>query len=219
MIELKTHNKILIFDLDNTIYQTHKYGVYDQLSFNIFNFISTLLEISYVEAEALSTNYQNKYGTTVLGLLKEHSIDPEDFLNQAYNVSFENVIIDNNLQCLLSRIQNNKKIIFTNATETYASKLLEKMGIKDFFHGIFDIYNSKFTSKPNLISFEYFESHFNIEYSNCIFIDDRRQNLVTASKKGAITILCNKAKIIDSSYINVHVKDIYEALKLIIKLR
>lgn len=115
---------------------------------------------------------------------------PEEFLNYVYNLDYSNVEEDNELIRLLGDLPH-QKVIFTNATRKYAEELLGRMGVLHFFDAIVDIYDTKFESKPNESAFSHVMSSWkDIAYEDAVLIDDRWQNLKTASELGMGTILC-----------------------------
>lgn len=72
------------------------------------------MNINLEEAHALSKDFQDKYGSTVRGLIINQNIDPEKFLSKIYKVDFSKVEEDKKMVHLLSQIPNNK-IIFNNS--------------------------------------------------------------------------------------------------------
>jgi len=185
----KSKNICNIFDLDGTLYQTHKYDVYDQLCNNIYQYISTISNLSLEESYKLSEYYQDKYGSSVLGLMKEKSIDPEDFLKSAYKINYSKIRPDQKMKSLFKKIKT-KNIVFTNSTYDYAETVLSKIEILDFIDEIFCIRSSRYESKPNKSAYDIFEKKYQIKINDCNFIDDREGNIKTAIAYGANTIHC-----------------------------
>lgn len=212
-MSLKPHDMI-VFDLDDTIYQTRKYGVYDNLSYNMFSYISKLLSVSYEEGKQISERYQKMYGTTAAGLRHEHGLDPKHFLSVAYDLNFDNVEEDVDLYDRLSRISN-RKIVFTNAPEEYAESLLSRMGVHDFFSGVFGIHKSNYVCKPKVESFNSFLNEYGLKsLENVWFVDDREDTLDVAKDLGARTLLCKEAYL---SYKHSTYKNIYDVLDYLIE--
>lgn len=129
---------MLFFDLDGTLHDVEKYLVYDELEDNIFKYVARYVGISFDDAKMLSQEFQDFFGSTVAGLMVEHKIDPDHFLQEVYQVDFSSVSEDKTLSSLLYK-NKERKFVFTNATRSYTKKLLYKIGILDFLR-IFSIF-------------------------------------------------------------------------------
>ena len=90
-----------------------------------------------------------KYGTTLRGLMTEHGIAPDDFLDYVHDIDHSpvppNQALDDALHALPGR-----KLIFTNGTVAHAEKVLARIGITHHFGDIFDIVHSDFIPKPEM---------------------------------------------------------------------
>ena len=69
-----------IFDLDNTLYSP-KSKIFDQIDIRMKKFISKKLNISLEEAFKVQKLYYHKYGTTLFGLMQNHNLEPDEFLD------------------------------------------------------------------------------------------------------------------------------------------
>ncbi len=183
---------MLFFDLDGTLHNVSKYPVYDELEDNIFKYVARHVGMSFDDAKMLSQEFQDFFGSTVAGLMVEHGIDPDHFLQDVYQVDFSSVSEDKNLSYLLCK-NKERKFVFTNATRTYTKKLLYEIGILDFFEDIFDIYDCNYTSKPQPEAFQKLFKKFGvIAPEKTTLVDDRVNNLMAASQVGMNTILCSE---------------------------
>ena len=80
-----SHIDTWIFDLDNTLYPA-SCRLFDQIDVKIGAFVSNLLGIDEVEARRIQKAYFYKYGTTLRGLMSEHQIVPDDFLDYVHDI-------------------------------------------------------------------------------------------------------------------------------------
>jgi putative hydrolase of the HAD superfamily len=74
------HVDTWVFDLDNTLYPA-SCRLFDQIDVKMGDFVSRLLGIDHAEAKRRQKDMFYKYGTTLRGLMTEHGIAPDDFLD------------------------------------------------------------------------------------------------------------------------------------------
>ena len=79
-----------IFDLDNTLYSP-KSKIFDQIDIRMKKFISKKLNISLEEAFKVQKLYYHKYGTTLFGLMQNHNLEPDEFLDFVHDINFKNL--------------------------------------------------------------------------------------------------------------------------------
>src|SRR5579871_3772380 len=80
-----THIETWIFDLDNTLYSasTHLFG---QIDVRMKAFIGRELNLSPDDAHTLQKRYYREHGTTLRGLMINHKIDPDAFLDFVHDI-------------------------------------------------------------------------------------------------------------------------------------
>ena len=77
--------KYWLFDLDNTLYSGDT-KVFDQVDKKMSKFISEKLNVSIDEAKKIQKNYFHEYNTTLNGMIKNHDIDANEFLEFVHDV-------------------------------------------------------------------------------------------------------------------------------------
>ena len=186
---LKKEIDYWIFDLDNTLYSADS-GIFQQVHVLMGKFISKHLNKNQIEAKEIQNKYYKKHGTTLRGLMDNHDIDPDFFLEEVHKLDYS---IVNPNQDLKESLQNLKgeKFIFTNANLQHANMILEKLQITNQFKGIFDIKMANYIPKPEIESYEKFIETYNIDPKKSIMFDDIARNLVPASKVGFTTVWIN----------------------------
>ena len=172
------------FDLDNTLYCANS-GIFDQIHKKMGEFISKNLKVSLKEAKFLQKKYFIENGTTLYGLMKNHNINPKEFLSYVHNIDFSIVKPDEELNNLIKKVQG-KKIVFTNADISYVKKILTNLDLNNIFEDIFDIERMNFLPKPNLKTYKKLISTYNVKKG--ILFDDIPQNLFPASDLGLKTV-------------------------------
>ena len=174
------------FDLDNTLYCANS-GIFDQIHKKMSEFISTNLNVSLEKAKLLQKKYFVENGTTLYGLMLNHNINPEKFLDYVHDIDFSIVKPDNELNDLIKKIPE-KKIILTNANISYLKKILKNLNLENIFDDIYDIEKMDYLPKPNLKTYKKLISTYNFDVKKAILFDDIPQNLLPAADLGLKTV-------------------------------
>ncbi len=169
-----------IFDLDNTLYSADS-GIFQQVHNLMGEFISKNLNMDMPEAKKLQAKYYKQHGTTLRGLMDNHGIDPDYFLDEVHRLDYSivgsNKLLNNELQKLEGR-----KIIYTNANEKHAIDVLKRIDLENFFDEIFDIKMANYIPKPELAPYQQIIDLFTINPDSSAMFDDIAKNLVPAKK-------------------------------------
>ena len=177
--------KYWLFDLDNTLYSGDT-KVFDQVDRKMTLFISDKLNVSVEEAKIIQKNYFHEYNTTLNGMIKNHKIDAQEFLEFVHDVDLEFLKEDKELQNELTNLQG-KKFIFTNGSKAHAANVTKRIGIQNLFNGVFDIVDADFFPKPSIEPYKKIIEKHGIDPQYCIFIEDIARNLRPAKKLGMKT--------------------------------
>jgi len=200
-----------IFDLDNTLHDAQS-KIFPLVNKKMNEYISSYLDISIENASSLRETYWDRYGATLKGLIKHHNIDPIEFLSITHDLNNFNELVfpENNLKKNLSKIHG-RKIIYTNAPKNYTNTILQILDIMTLFDEVFTIEDSNFIPKPDKAMMDFFLKKYDI--SEAFFIDDVKENLMTAKKFSLSTIWITND---DShpSYVDMKIKKISDLLSL-----
>ena len=169
-----------IFDLDNTLYSADS-GIFQQVHKLMGEFISKNLKMDIVEAKKLQSKYYKQHGTTLRGLMDNHGVEPDYFLDEVHKLDYSIVGPDEILNKELEKIQG-RKIIYTNANKKHVVDVLERINLANFFDEIFDIKMANYIPKPELKPYEQIINLFNIKPESSAMFDDIAKNLVPAKK-------------------------------------
>ena len=179
-----------IFDLDNTIYPSSK-KIFHQIDKRMTRFISSKLNVDTKKAFSIQKEYYFKYGTTLFGLMKNHKIKPNIFLEYVHDIDLSTLKPEPKLKNLIKSL-NGKKLIHTNSSKLHAENVLQSMDMLDIFEDIFDIEASKYIPKPNKQSYIDLLKKFSCVSQESAMFEDSIANLTTASEMGMVTILIGK---------------------------
>jgi len=210
--------KYWIFDLDNTLY-SGKTKVFEQVDKKMSKYISDKLNVSVEEARKIQKNYFHKYNTTLNGMIKNHKIDPEEFLEFVHDINIDFLQKDPELEKEIKKLEG-KKIIFTNGSRKHAINVSKKIGIYQLFDDIFDIVDSEFIPKPLLEPYKKLVEKHKIDPKLCVFVEDIARNLKPAYEMGMKTVWIENeepwaSKFSDSEFVNYKTNNLSEFLKKI----
>jgi len=210
--------KCWIFDLDNTLY-SGKTRVFEQVDKKMSEYISKKLNISTDEAKKIQKNYFHEYNTTLNGMIKNHEIDPDEFLEYVHDIDIDFLKKDLKLEEEIKKLDG-KKIIFTNGSRKHAINVTKRIGIDQYFDDIFDIVNSDFIPKPSIEPYKKLVEKHKIDPNLCVFVEDIARNLKPAYEMGMKTVWIENdepwaSKFSDSNFINYKTNNLSEFLKKI----
>ena len=181
-----SHIDAWVFDLDNTLYPAES-GIFSQINARMCGYIERELGLSLDEAKQLQKEYFYRYGAALRGLMIHHGSDPLDFLDYVHDIDFSSVSAAPSLARAVSRLPG-RKFIFTNGVAPYADKLLELLGLREVFSGIFDIILADYRPKPDPQTYRQLLQQYDIEPSRSIFFEDIPRNLAPAADLGMTTV-------------------------------
>lgn len=178
----------MFFDLDDTLYPPNT-GIWQAIGSRMDHYMTERLSIASDRVSSLREELFAKHGTTLRGLVAEYQIVDTDFLDYVHDIQIDQYLSKNvRLMQILSSLPQ-RKVIFTNADTNHANRVLNALGISQFFDQIIDICAIRPYCKPQSEAFEIALNLAGVKNpSDCVMIDDAHRNLVTASGKGLFTI-------------------------------
>jgi len=176
-----------IFDLDNTLYPAHT-DLFAQVDARIRKYVSLLLGSTAEEAQRLQKDYYRRYGTTLRGLMIEHGITPDGFLEYVHDIDHSVVEPDPALGAAIERLPG-RKFIMTNGTRKHAEKVAARLGITHHFTDIFDIVAAGLLPKPHRETYDLFLGRAGIVPTRAAMFEDLSRNLAVPHDLGMATVL------------------------------
>lgn len=180
------HIRNWIFDLDNCLYPaaTALFALIDE---RMGAYIERLLGCDRDEAKRVQKAHFHAHGTTLAGLMKDHDIDPHDFLADVHDIPLDRVKADERLARLLPLLPG-RRFVFTNGDAPYAKRVLEALGVHEHFHELHDIHASGLRPKPDPYGYQLLCERFEIDPAQALLADDMVQNLLPAKQLGMTTV-------------------------------
>ena len=180
------HIRDWIFDLDNCLYPASA-GLFSLIDERMGAYIQRLLSCDPVEAKRVQKAHFHEHGTTLAGLMKEHGVDPKDFLQDVHAIPLDRVAADERLGRALGKLPG-RKFVFTNGDAPYARRVLEAIGVHGHFDDLHDIHASGYRPKPDPHGYALLCERFGIDPERALLADDMVQNLRPAKALGMTTV-------------------------------
>jgi putative hydrolase of the HAD superfamily len=211
--------KFIIFDLDNTLYPQDS-GVMQEIGRRIQLWLCDRLGLTWEEAVEVRRDYLHRYGTTMGGLIAEHSIEVQDYLTFVHEIPIEEYLEpDPALVAMLGSIPL-RKVIYTNAISEHAHRVLCALGVDDQFERVIGIEEVDLRNKFNHDAYRRALTLLGAEGSECIMVEDSPRNLPPAKELGLTTILADPSAVDDesSAYADFKVDSVLEVGRVVDQL-
>jgi putative hydrolase of the HAD superfamily len=176
-----------IFDLDNTLYSS-KLGILESLYERSIAFIQEELKVNHSSASALKESLSREYGTIARGLELQFGIEQQHFHSFIHSVPLSGLKPDLELARIL-RLLPGKKFVHTNAPQTHADAVLQRLQLSDSIDSIFSIEDASGIPKPSEENYLAMIESTGVDPAHSCFFDDQIQNLSFPKSAGMLTIL------------------------------
>src|SRR5438128_2384862 len=150
-----------VFDLDNTLYP-HHINLWEQVDERIRDYIAGYLKISKEEAFRLQKDYYKRYGTSMRGLMTEHGMKPDDFLDFVHRIDHSPLEPNPALGAAIEKLSG-RKLILTNGTRSHADAVLARLHLHRHFDDVFDIIAAELEPKPSAQTYDRFLKHHGVD--------------------------------------------------------
>ena len=220
MLPALRHIDCWIFDLDNSLYPASA-NLFALIDIRMGEFIQQLIGCDAEEARRLQKQHFHEHGTTLAGLMKSHGIEPRAFLDFVHDIDLARISADPRVVAALDALPG-RKFVFTNGDETYARRVLERLGLANAFDGLHDIHAMDYVPKPDPRAYAAMCARFGIAPERALFVEDMARNLVPAKSLGMTTVWVDNGseqagRGADRDFIDYTVGDIGEWLTEIVK--
>ncbi|HEX2560921.1 pyrimidine 5'-nucleotidase [Phenylobacterium sp.] len=182
-----SHVDTWLFDLDNTLYPAST-GFMSEIEGRMTAYVQKVTGLPPDEAYALQKKYLAEHGLTLRGLMENHGVDPDEFHALFHDLSLEALAHDPDLVLALARLPG-RRLIFTNADDIHAERVLERLGLRDLFEDVFHIATFDYTPKPSPAPFQRMAESHGVEPRTTAFFEDSERNLAPAAELGMTTVL------------------------------
>ena len=181
------HVETWIFDLDNTLYP-HNVNLWQQVDERIRDYIADFLKVTHEEAFRLQKDYYKRYGTSMRGMMTEHGMRSDDFLDFVHQIDHSPLEPNPALGDAIEKLPG-RKVILTNGTRRHADAVLARLEIERHFQDVFDIIAAELQPKPSPQTYDRFLEALKIEAATAAMFEDLARNLAVPHALGMTTVL------------------------------
>ena len=185
-----------LFDLDNTLHDA-SHAIFPAINANMHTYMARVLGVDGQPADAATVSaarllYWQRYGATLLGMIKHHHVRAEEFLREAHQ--FDNlqqmIRTERGLMRMLKRLPG-RKILLTNGPRRYSKDVMRHLGLHRHFMRHIPIeamyVHGKLRPKPSKSMLRKIMKRERIAPQRCILVEDTLENLKGAKQLGMRT--------------------------------
>lgn len=187
----RPHETLWLFDLDNTLHDCSR-GIFRAIDGAMANAVATTLNLPMDQANALRKRYWQRYGATVIGMVRHHGVNPHVFLAESHNFNAAELVhAEYGLRRSLQRLKG-RKVLLTNAPLKYARDVLQALNILHLFDGLWAIdhmhLQGSMKPKPSPALMHQLRAELAISPRRVVLVEDTLRNLKTARQAGMRTV-------------------------------
>jgi putative hydrolase of the HAD superfamily len=175
-----------IFDLDNTLYRADN-GIFAQIESRMTDFVERHLGLPRDEARIIQKALYRQHGTTLNGLMREHDVNAEDYLDYVHDIDLGDLAPDDRLVAAIAALPG-QRFVFTNGCRNHAARILARIGLEALFDAVWDIRSMNFVPKPQAAAYASVVAAGVVDAARAAMFDDIPRNLVAARALGMTTV-------------------------------
>ncbi len=188
----KNARTVWLFDLDNTLHDAGAF-VFPALTASMRGYIQQQLQVDEAEAVRLNLHYWNRYGATLLGLVRHHGVNAAHFLHHTHRLPGLEAHIGSHRHDLHALAQlPGRRFVLTNAPRAYALRVLGALGIAHLFDGVFAIEDmamfGQLRPKPDARMLRRLAVRLRVAPARCVLVEDTLVHQKSARRVGMATV-------------------------------
>jgi putative hydrolase of the HAD superfamily len=183
---------VWLFDLDNTLHDAGAWA-FGQISAGMTEFLRRELDLPHDEADQLRRHYWQRYGATLLGVVRHHRIAPAHFLHDTHRLpGLEAQIRGHRHDLAAIAALRGRKVIVTNSPRHYAKRVLRALGIEALFDEVIAVEHMRMFGhirpKPDARMLRALAVRLRVAPSRCVLVEDTLEHQKAARRVGFRTV-------------------------------
>jgi putative hydrolase of the HAD superfamily len=183
---------VWLFDLDNTLHNA-SHAAFSGINQRMTDYIVRELGLPRAEADALRTRYWQRYGATLLGLIRHHGVRAGHFLHDTHVLpGLEDRVHGHPHDFAALRALPGRKYIVTNAPRAYTERVLGVLGGRRWFDGVIAIEDMSMFGhlrpKPDARMLRRLAARLRVAPGRCMLVEDTLAHQKAARRVGMGTV-------------------------------
>lgn len=207
-----THVETWVFDLDNTLYPP-AIRLFDQIERRMTAYVMAALGIDAAAADALRRRYWESYGTTLAGLMAEHALAPEAYLEDVHDIDLSAVRRAPDLVTAIGRLPG-RKVVYTNGSRAHARRVTQALGLEGAFDALYGFEDAAYVPKPREAAFATVFARDGLAPARAAMFEDDHRNLAVPHRLGMRTVLVGPLQ--THPHVHHHTDDLTAFLRLLV---
>lgn len=208
------HVDTWVFDLDNTLYppSADLFGLMDA-RFSVY--VARLTGLDKARALKLCAEYWHSYGSTLVGLMAHHDVDPHHFLADVHDIDISHLEPCDHLIDAVGKLPG-RKIVYTNGSHNHAKRVLAARGLTRQFDAVYGVEHADFKPKPTHDAFAKIFTKDGVVPKMSAMFEDEVRNLAVPHALGMRTVHVHPEQH-DSDHIHHHTDDLAAFLSQLVR--
>jgi putative hydrolase of the HAD superfamily len=177
-----------LFDLDNTLHDASPH-IFPHINRSMTAYLQEHLQLDEGAAGDLRAQYWQRYGATLLGVMRHHRTDPAHFLAQTHRFpQLDRMVVAETAALAAVKRLPGRKILYSNAPAAYVEAVLGILRLQQCFDAVYAIEHLSYLPKPSFSAFRQLLRAEHLIPRRCVMVDDTLANLHTAHRLGVRTV-------------------------------
>lgn len=183
---------VWLFDLDNTLHDASR-AAFTGITRGMSEYLVRELGVAPEEADALRRLYWQRYGATLLGVMRHHGVSMQHFLHHTHVLPGLEAQVRGHAHDLaaLARLPG-RKYVLTNAPRAYARRVLGALGALHLFDGVIPVEDMRMFGhvrpKPDVRMLRRVAARLHVPTGRCVLVEDTLDHLKAARRLGMTTV-------------------------------
>jgi putative hydrolase of the HAD superfamily len=184
--------RVWFFDLDDTLHFA-SHAIVKAIDARMTAYVEQHLNVDRTRADFLRRDYWQRYGATLLGLVRHHAVDPHHFLRETHDFDVAALLrAERGLVQVFKRLPG-RKVLLTNAPAAYADRVVSQLGLAPHFARRYAIeamrVHGRLRPKPSKSMLRRMLSRERVRAGAAVLVEDNLGNLKAARAAGLRTVL------------------------------